>query len=123
MGGRKSYSSRKLVGGSKGAKQSFATLKDVLDKSQTKKVGVSALDVFSSSKKTLDYTSYATKLTPHIIRNYKKWNEEKDDNKVRREISKAWGEVKQKNKISTPKQVDRVIIDNALKSLRGGSSD
>ena len=123
MGGRKSYPIRNLIGGSKPVKESFSTLKDALDKSKVKDVGKSAFKVFSEAKKTVDYSAYSSKLGSAIIRNYFEWKAEKDDNKLRREIGKAWSEVKTKNKISVPKQVDRVVVENAFKSLRGGRNE
>lgn len=123
MGGRKSYSSKNLLKGSKDAKKAFTTLKDSIENSKTKEIGVNALKVFTSSKQTLDYTAYATKLTPSLIENYSKWKEDKDENRVRREISKSWAEVKQKYNISTPKQVDRIVVENALKSVKGDGNE
>lgn len=120
MGGRKSYSVRRLIGSSDQAKKSFTTLRSSIEKAEVKEIGKSAFELFYQSKKTIDYSAYSIKLAPAIIKNYSQWKSEKDDNKVRREIGKAWSEVKTKNEISVPKEVDRIIVENAFKSLRGG---
>ena len=123
MGGRKSYNTSNFVGGSRQVKKSFNDLKDFLEKENITKVGVSAFRVYVEAKKPLKYTAFAEKLTPTLIRRYSEFKSEKDDYKLRREISKVWSEVKEKNKISVPKEVDRVIIDNAVKFIRGGSRE
>ncbi|MBW2972770.1 hypothetical protein KY346_00075 [Candidatus Woesearchaeota archaeon] len=121
MGGRKSYKTSNLIGGSKPVKKAVSNLKDFLEKDNINKVGESAFRVYSEAKKPLQYTAYAEKLTPTLIRRYSELKSEKNDHKLRREISKSWSTVKESNKISVPKEVDRVVVENALKFLRGGS--
>ncbi|MFH1506001.1 MAG: hypothetical protein ABIE94_03335 [archaeon] len=123
MGGRRSYKASNLIGGSKPVKEAVKTLKSYIDKEDVKKIGEGAFQVFSEAKKPISYIAYAEKLTPYLIRNYSELKSEKDDYSLRRKISKSWSEVKKQNKISVPKQVDRVIIENALKFLRGGGHD
>jgi len=119
MGGRKSYPTRKLVGNSKSVRKSISTLTNYVDKKEVNKVGKGAFTVFAESKKTIKISAYSTKLNPFIIRNYSKLKTEKNENKIRREISSEWSRIKSKNKIKVSKQVDRVIVDNAFKAIRG----
>ena len=121
MGGRKSYKTSNFVGGSKPVKEAVGNLKDFIENENVNKVGESAFRVYTEAKKPLKYTAYAEKLTPTLIRRYSEFKAEKDDHKLRREISKSWSEAKEKNKISVPKEVDRVVIENAVKFVRGGS--
>jgi len=123
MGGRKSYSAKSLLGSSKPVKEAFQTLKTALDSAKIKDIGKSAFKAFSEAKNTINYSAYSNKLAPAIIANYSAWKAEKDDNKLRREIGKAWSDVKKKNKISVPKEVDRVVVENALKALRGDRNE
>lgn len=123
MGGRKSYPTRNLLGSGSSVKKSFQVLKQSLEKKDSKQIALSTFTVFSSSEKTVGFFAFGTKLSPFIIRNYSILVREKDDDVVRREITKAWDNIKEKNKIEVPKEVDKVIIDNALKSIRGGSNE
>jgi hypothetical protein len=123
VGGRKSYSVKKLIGNSRIIKKSFSTLKDFLEKSEIKSVGKSAFNVFSEAKKPLEYSAYSNKLGSAIIANYFVWKLEKDDNKLRREIGKVWSIIKTKYEIVIPKEVDRIIVETAFKSVRGRKYD
>jgi hypothetical protein len=121
VGGRKSYKTSNFIGGSKPVKRAVSNLKDFLEKEKVNKVGEGAFRVYTEAKKPLQYTAFAEKLTPILIRRYSEFKAEKDEHKLKRQISKCWSEAKEKNKISVPKEVDRVIIENAVKFIRGGS--
>jgi hypothetical protein len=53
------------------------------------------------------------------MRNLSKWKGVSDADTLRREVSTSWAKVKQKNKISTPKEVDRIVVENAIKFVEG----
>ncbi len=118
MGGRKSYKKGTFVGGSKAVKKAVEDLKGFLEEENIKKIGESAFKIYAKAKKPLKYTAYAEKLTPTLIREYSSLKAEKDDFNLRRRLSKSWSYVKEKNKISIPKEVDRVIVENAVKFIR-----
>ena len=72
MGGRKSYPTKNLLGSSKKVKESFESLKHSIANKDTKQIALDAFKVFSSSKKTINYFAYSTKLSSFIIRNFSK---------------------------------------------------
>jgi len=123
LGGRKSYPSKNLIGKSEGAKKSFKDLKGYLDSGNIEKISASAFKTFSESKTSIDYSAFSNKLSPFIINNFSRLKAEKDDKSLRLELSKAWSEVKSKNDIKVPKEVDRIVVDSAFKSLRGDSDE
>lgn len=123
MGGNKSYPSRKLIGNSKSVNDSVKKLTDYLEKEDSKKVAKTAFEVFTEAKKTVEFSAYSNKLTPFIIRNFSELKSEKNIEVLKRKLSGAWSDVKTKNKIEVPKQLDRLVVENAIKSLRGEDNE
>ena len=122
MGGRKSYKPGKFIGGSQPVKKATGNLKDYLDSKEVEKASKSAFSIYAEAKNPLKYTAFAEKLTPTLIRKYSELKSEKDDDSLKRKLSKSWSKVKGKNDISVPKEVDRVIIENAIKFIRGSKN-
>lgn len=123
MGGRKSYPLRNLLGSSKETKEKFKELENSFDAKEPTKVAQKTLEVFFSSKKAVSFHSYATKLAPHILRNIKELREKKDDIALKRDISKVWQQIKKKQNVSVPKEIDTLIVNNAIKTIRGGKCE
>jgi hypothetical protein len=123
IGGRKSYPSRNLIGNSSETRKEFKGLANSFSGDEPKKTAQKTLDVFFSSEKAISIHSYATKLTPFILRNIKELRAESDDVLIKREIAKAWQDIKKKNNYSVPKEIDTVIVNNSVKIVRGGKSD
>ena len=121
MGGRKSYPTRKFLGGSKEANKEIKTLKDYVGTKEKDTEGIAkqTFNVIVTSRKPIGYSSYSSKLFPELINNYSEWSKITDLEFLKREVSKSWSKVKKENKILVPKEVDRIIIENAVKSLGG----
>jgi len=120
MGGRKSYSNKKYLGSSKGVKEESKKLKEFIKEKDALNVTKQSLVVFTIASKPLKYSTYSAKLFPEVIRNSSRWYKEKDADKVRNEIVTSWVKVKQQNKISVPKEIDRIIVDKTFKKVREG---
>ncbi|MEK6927723.1 MAG: hypothetical protein AABX11_04790 [Nanoarchaeota archaeon] len=119
MGGRKSYPTKKFLGDSTGVKKDVKQLKDYIVTKDVSNISIQTLNIFSKSAKPLKYSAYSTKFFPEIMRNLSKWKEEKDVNELRRNVAISWSNVKERTKISVPKEVDRIIIENAVKIVEG----
>lgn len=119
MGGRKSYSNKNYLGSSSGVKKEVKQLKDYLETKETKQISQQTLSVFTKARKPLRYSAYSTKFFPELMRNLSRWKEQKDLNELRRKVSESWSNVKEKSKISVPKEVDRIIVENAIKLVEG----
>lgn len=119
MGGRKSYPNRKFLGESKEVNKGIKTLKGFIENKEIKEIPTQTFDLLVNSRKPIAYSAYSNKLFPAIVKNYSHWEEIKDSNFLRREISKAWSKVKKENKIIVPKEVDRIIVENAVKTVGG----
>lgn len=94
-------------------------MKDLVGSKSTDEIAVQTLNIVVKSHKPLAYSSYSNKLFPELIRNYSKWQQVSDLDYLKREISKSWSKIKKENKIITPKEADRVIVENAVKTLGG----
>ena len=119
MGGRKSYPTRKYLGSSTGVKKEIKQLKDYLETKETEKIPLQTLSIFSKSAKPIKFSAYSTKFFPELAHNLSKWKEEKEIDELRRKISISWNNVKIKSKIKAPKEVDRIIVENAIKMVEG----
>ena len=115
MGGRKSYSSKKFLGNSVAVKKEVKKLKDYIETKDISNIPVQTLTIFSKSSNPLKYSAYSTKFFPELIRNLSQWKEEKDINELRRKVTLSWSQVKERSKIKSPKEVDRIVIENAVK--------
>jgi len=119
MGGRKSYPSKNLIGSSKETKKKFKELESSFDAKEPRAIAQKTLDVFFSSNQAVLFHSYATKLAPYILKNIKRLKSEKEEVLVKRELSKVWQQTKEKYNVSVPKEIDTVIVNNAVKTIRG----
>ncbi len=119
MGGRKSYPNKKYLGDSAGVKKEVKQLKDYIENKDVEKISSQAFNVLSTARKPIQYSAYSTKFFPEVIKNLPKWKEEKDVNQLRREVTSSWSKVKEKNKLSVPKEVDRIIVENTVKLVEG----
>ena len=119
MGGRKSYPIRKFLGESKEVNKGIKTLKGYIEGKETKEIPSQTFNIFVNSRKPIAYSAYSNKFFPTIIKNFNKWKEIEDTNFLRRDISKAWSKVKKDNKIIVPKEVDRIIVENTVKTVGG----
>lgn len=115
MGGRKSYPNKKYLGDSTGVKKEVKKLKDYIESKNLSDVPVQTLTIFSKSSNPLKYSAYSTKFFPELLRNLHSWKDEKDINELRRKITISWSKVKEKSKIKPPKEIDRIVIENAVK--------
>ncbi len=115
MGGRKSYPTKKFLGNSTGVKKEIKKLKDYIETKDISNIPIQTLSLFSKSTKPIRYSAYSTKFFPQIMRNLPQWKEEKDVNELRRKVSISWSNVKEKSKINVSKEVDRIVIENAVK--------
>jgi hypothetical protein len=123
MGGRKSYPSKNLIGSSRETKKKFEELKDSFDTQEPKAIAQKTLDVFFSSDQAVLFHSYATKLAPYILKNIKKLRSEKDEIIIKRDLSTAWQQIKEEYNISVPKEIDTVIVNNAVKTVKGAKHE
>jgi len=94
-------------------------LKDYIESKEVYKISTQSLSVFTKARKPIRYSASSTKFFPEIMRNLSKWKGVSDADTLRREVSTSWAKVKQKNKISTPKEVDRIVVENAIKFVEG----
>lgn len=119
MGGRKSYPTKKFLGESKSVKNGIKTLKEYVENKEIKEVPLGTFNIFIKARKPIIYSAYSNKFFPTIVRNLNKWEKIEDANLLKRDVTKAWSKVKKKNKILVPKEVDRIIVENAVKILGG----
>lgn len=119
MGGRKSYPTKKYLGNSPGVKKEIKQLKDYIESKDVDKISAQSLSVFTIARKPIRYSASSTKFFPEIMKNLSKWKEVSDSDVLRREVSSSWSKIKQQNKISTPKEVDRIVVENAIKFVEG----
>lgn len=116
MGGRKSARVERIVGKSK---ELTINKKDFVKSIKTEKPGKiakSALSFISASNtaiknlaKGIDFFDYIDKEEKKKPLNYQE----------RKELtSKAWSKLKKSEKIDTPSEVDRILIDSATKVIR-----
>ena len=118
MGGRKSYPTRKYIGTSKEVKKEVKTLTEYFEaKEKPEIVSAQAIKTIALSKKPLDYSVYSMELVPVIYENLEEWTKYHDPNLLKRKISVKWKELKKDAKIKVPKEVDRLIVENAIKTL------
>lgn len=119
MGGRKSYPTRKFLGESKEVNKGIKTLKSFIDTKKTKEISIQTFNVIVQSRKPIAYSSYSNKLFPELIKHYSEWSKITDLDYLKREVSKSWSKVKKQNKIYVPKEVDRIIVENTVKTIGG----
>lgn len=119
MGGRKSYPTRRFLGGSREVNKEIKNLKSFVETGKTDKIAIQTFNVVVKSRNPITYSSYSNKLFPEIIRNYSEWSKITDLDYLKREVSKSWSKIKKQNKIYVPKEADRIIIENAVKTIGG----
>jgi hypothetical protein len=119
MGGRKSYPTRDFLGGSREVTKGIKTIKAYIENKEIKEIPTQTFSLLVQSKKPISYSSYSAKFFPEIIRNYSKWKKITNLDSLKIEISKSWSHVKKSNKIRIPKEVDRIIVENAVKTVGG----
>lgn len=120
MGGRSSYPADRITGRSQKVKKSLNTLKDFLSKEEPKQAARAATEVIANSPKAIKISALGLRLAPAIARNRKEWQASTDEEAVRRDIGAKWVEAKKKHSIKVDKEIDRAVVESALKAVRGG---
>lgn len=115
MGGRKSYSSKNVLGSTRSSRKEKKQLVEAIESENPKKIVQSTLGLFEKSDKALDVLSNASYMFDFFE---EQKGERFDQRKTKKDATKFWSKVKQDKKLKSSKEVDRIIVDSTAKSLR-----
>lgn len=118
MGGRKSSRTEKIVGTSKQLKSHKKEFVKAIKSQDPEKIVSSAVEYYSASDTAVKNLVKATELFDFI-------DEEEDKNELdyqnRKELAtKKWSDIKEKSKIDSDSEIDRILIESATKVIRRG---
>ena len=118
MGGRKSSRVEKIVGSSKQLQPQKRDFIKAVKSQNSEKIVSSSVKYFSSSKIAFKNLAKATELLDFIDEEENK--KELDYQKRKEIVTKKWSEIKEKFKIESSSEIDRIFIESATKVIRRG---
>ena len=115
MGGRKPSPLRNVVGNLAPIRNERAQLNNAIEKQDPKQIALSTLNLFRKSKYAISNLSNAIDMRGVFLHEKKRILKPKETKDFVREY---WNKVKQKKKLSTIPEIDRILIDSASKILK-----
>ena len=121
MGGRKSYTTDRVVGKSDKLKPQKQALAQAILSEDPKRIVSSAVNLLSSSDVAIGNLATAVKLLDFISENKKRpplsYQERKEL------VSKEWAKIKKTDDLKTSSTIDKLLIESATKVIRRGKNE
>jgi hypothetical protein len=120
MGGRKSYSIKKVVGPTKKIQKERRQLRESLEIGDPKGIVKATVDIVKSS----DFAVGNLVHTITFLSIIQEFEKKPITENLKQEVVKRWTELKKEKKIETEPEIDRLLIESAIKTLaRRGKND
>jgi len=113
MGGRKTYSVKKILGDINGKSPERRALRKAIKEKDPKQIADSTLNLFKASKMPSNFSQILDMF--EVVQEIEKKKVSKD--KLKEEISNLWADTKKAKKIKDFPELDRILVDSAVKIL------
>jgi len=114
MGGRKTYSVKKVIGDRRKFPSESKQFISALKEKNPKKIAQSTIEMFQKSDTALSNLSKALEMAKFIAQTKK----ELPPSEIRKRASNYWIKQRAKKRIKASPEIDRILVNSAVKVLR-----
>ena len=114
MGGRKTYPVKNVVGSDKSLISPRRKLASAINEESPEKIVQTTVNLFQQSKTGLNNLAAAINMYDF----FKEQKEVKELKDIKKDVSDFWTKTKEEKSLKTSSEVDRIIVDSAVKVLK-----